>query len=144
MLYRSKEALLQYILCDGLIRKSFAKECPECTFVLDEVTNQVVDGCASRRRFRLVVFCQGRHRDKIREGLALLFHVFNGSGYSILTDHRDDIVSLLDLIRILRRLGHTETDFFASRVLYRVMPSLNVCQLTCDTLNVRIRDGRGF
>jgi hypothetical protein len=62
MLYRSKKALLEYILHDGLIRKAFAKECPKSMFVLDEVTNQVIKDSARRGWFRLVAFFQGRPR----------------------------------------------------------------------------------
>ena len=47
MLYRSKKALLEYILHDGLFRKAFAKECPKSMFVLDEVMNQVVKDSGS-------------------------------------------------------------------------------------------------
>lgn len=62
--------------------------------------------------------------------LALLFHVLNDARNSILADYRDNVITFLHLIRILSRRRHAKADFFSSGVLYGVVPSLNVCQLS--------------
>jgi hypothetical protein len=39
----SKEALLEEIFYDRLIRNSFSKKSPECGFVLDETVNHLLE-----------------------------------------------------------------------------------------------------
>ena len=71
MLYRSKKALLEYILHDGLFRKAFAKECQKSMFVLDEVMNQVVKDSGSWGWVRLVAFFQCRPRNQEQRAIAV-------------------------------------------------------------------------
>src|SRR5688572_19804401 len=74
--------------------------------------------------------------------LTLLFHVFNDSCDPIFAHHGDDMVTFFDLIGILSCLRDAKTDFFPPGVLYCVMPSLNVCQLSCDPLHFRVSGRR--
>lgn len=90
------------------------------------------------RRWRLGLFA---FRRQVSTFLALLFHVLNDARNSILADYRHNVITFLHLIRILSRRRHTKADLFSAGVLYGVVPSLNVCQLSGEAIHRGIRRG---